>query len=910
MKALWYLLDLGEVDSFSHFDALPTSCLLIDKGKIVAANSWFADHIGKSKDELKNSDISDHIKSEIGSLTDIFSPGSENKKDVSLILQKADGSSQSVLANVNSQNDQKGACKGVLVTLTPQIEQPSHLNITGNDLDVGGNMTLSALQALLESSTDGISVMDRDFNVLHFNQTAYSEFVEFAGVDLADPNGIKQQLTEAEFLRWKAVYKPVFEGQKKTELVQREDGKRYFKNIYAPVRDENNNIIGALEVSREVTDHLKSKAELFASRDKLNSIIEHTPVGIARVDLTGNITYISERGAACFGLSVEEISKKRAVDCIPEDQQEIFLSKVVALLNGSEEEHAVFNITHPNGSVHVIKGITSILRNEKKEPEEFFLAYMDVTNEVENERVLVETENNYNSLFSNLQDSVLVYDQKKELVTDCNEAALELYDLKKSEIIDNENFSVVPDTSIYFPSLDMMEKFTDMISGSESLNKKNIPLAIARGDGTERFVKTSLVQVRDKSDQLYIIMKDMTNEHSAMQEVTEQSSLFEALIHNSYEGIDILKYENDRNYLKNGKLIIRNDRMKEIIGNKETDLLYDSSEDLLKISPEFQPSGETSKDLISKIFKETFRNGSSQANYRACPEGSDKYVDILASQKMIHMGDHVYLIKNYRDITDELRQRDIISKQMEDSASKNDELKKYIESNLQLENFAYIASHDLKAPIRSVISFAQLLKNNVYKDLDEKNRRFLDIMITASTNMQVLIDDLLSYSRINTQKIEFENVDLKKMLGHLLIEIGENIKEKEGEVKIGELPQSMVADASRIRQVFQNLITNAMKFHKADEKPMVEISCKENATHYEFSVRDYGIGIEEHYLSEIFLMFKKLHSENKYKGTGIGLSICKKIVEQHEGDIHAVSALGEGTTFHFTISKALELTVH
>ena len=215
----------------------------------------------------------------------------------------------------------------------------------------------------------------------------------------------------------------------------------------------------------------------------------------------------------------------------------------------------------------------------------------------------------------------------------------------------------------------------------------------------------------------------------------------------------------------------------------------------------------------------------------------------------------------------------------------------------------------MKAPIRSVISFAQLLRNNSYDKLGEKDGKFLDIIITASTNMQVLIDDLLAFSRINTQQIEFEEVDLPKLLNHLLIEINQSIAEKDGEVNIISLPEQMTCDASRLRQVFQNLITNAMKFHKEGETPYVEIDFEEETDFYKFRVTDRGIGIEQDYHNEVFLMFKKLYSENKYKGTGIGLSICKKIIEQHQGDIWLDSTVGEGSSFYFTVSKKLEVTI-
>jgi len=351
--------------------------------------------------------------------------------------------------------------------------------------------------------------------------------------------------------------------------------------------------------------------------------------------------------------------------------------------------------------------------------------------------------------------------------------------------------------------------------------------------------------------------------------------------------------------------VVRNKRMKKIVGGK--DLLYGSDDELASISPEFQLDGRESIEVIKQSIVDTIKLGSTQTEYRFQHDKGS--YDVLASQRMFEHDDKIFLIRNYRDISDEVKQKKIINDQIEALNAKNEELKVYIESNLQLENFAYIASHDLKAPIRSVISFAQLLKNNVGQTLEEKNARFLDIIISASTNMQVLIDDLLSYSRINTQAIEFEEVDMQKLLKHLLIEINQSIADVNGIVNIIALPEKLVADASRLRQIFQNLIMNAMKFYKEGDTPLVEINSKEEHDRFVFSVKDHGIGIEPQYLREIFMMFKKLHSENKYKGTGIGLSICKKIVEQHNGDIWVESTLGEGATFYFSVCKHIEVNI-
>jgi len=173
-------------------------------------------------------------------------------------------------------------------------------------------------------------------------------------------------------------------------------------------------------------------------------------------------------------------------------------------------------------------------------------------------------------------------------------------------------------------------------------------------------------------------------------------------------------------------------------------------------------------------------------------------------------------------------------------------------------------------------------------------------------NMQILIDDLLDYSRINTQKLVYEPTDVDKLLKDLQRDLSTVIDESNSIIEIQDKLPVIVADYGRIRQVFQNLITNGIKFITKGTIPVIKISMKEKKSHYQFTIKDNGIGIEQDYLDKIFLMFKKLHSENKYQGTGIGLSICKKAIDQHKGNIWVESELNKGSAFHFTISKDLK----
>jgi signal transduction histidine kinase len=220
-------------------------------------------------------------------------------------------------------------------------------------------------------------------------------------------------------------------------------------------------------------------------------------------------------------------------------------------------------------------------------------------------------------------------------------------------------------------------------------------------------------------------------------------------------------------------------------------------------------------------------------------------------------------------------------------------------SNRELEQFAYVASHDLQEPLRMVSSYVQLLARRYKGRLDSDADDFITFAVDGANRMQALIRDLLAYSRVGTRGENFEPVDCDTVLDHTLANLQVAIEENGAKVTHGPLP-TVLGDPSQLAQLFQNLIANALKF-RGEDSPHVHMAAEKQANEWLFSVRDNGIGIEEQYGERIFEVFQRLHGRNKYPGTGIGLAICKKIVERHGGRIWVVSDPGGGSTFSFTL---------
>lgn len=237
--------------------------------------------------------------------------------------------------------------------------------------------------------------------------------------------------------------------------------------------------------------------------------------------------------------------------------------------------------------------------------------------------------------------------------------------------------------------------------------------------------------------------------------------------------------------------------------------------------------------------------------------------------------------------------------------SKNTELKLAIsevhKKNEELEQITYITSHDLQEPLRTINSLANMFKAKYATNLDADGLKMMDFLDGATTRMQNLIKDLLDYSVIGKDKSK-TSIDCNQIMDNIVKDLAEKIKQTDAEIYWNKLP-IITGVSAEIRLLFQNLISNAIKFQKENTTPQIVIKSHEQNNHWKFSVSDNGIGMEEKHLEKIFSIFHRLHSKDTYEGTGIGLAHCTKIIDIHGGEIWVESELGKGSTFHFTIEK-------
>lgn len=301
-----------------------------------------------------------------------------------------------------------------------------------------------------------------------------------------------------------------------------------------------------------------------------------------------------------------------------------------------------------------------------------------------------------------------------------------------------------------------------------------------------------------------------------------------------------------------------------------------------------------------------------QGDYRVKDKNSDKYLWHLLS---------INPLKNERDIAVgwigfvvDINAQKVVEQTIKDNLELKETQRQLIEnqaelerkvvelnrSNYELEQFAHLASHDLQEPLRKLFFYSDLLKNKYASLVDENGARMLNNMTVAAARMKELIDDLLSYSQLQKQNMKIERVDLNEIFQDIMKDMEISIKEKNARVQVENL-SSLDGNALRLRQLFTNLVSNALKYSKKDVTPVINVSSRTDGENMVISVKDNGMGFEEKYKEMIFGLFQRLHTKSEIPGTGIGLSICRKIADLHSGTVTASSVPGEYSLFEVTL---------
>lgn len=341
----------------------------------------------------------------------------------------------------------------------------------------------------------------------------------------------------------------------------------------------------------------------------------------------------------------------------------------------------------------------------------------------------------------------------------------------------------------------------------------------------------------------------------------------------------------------------------EIEGGKITDcnkaterMLQGTKEQILnltpdQLSPELQPNGRPSAGQVPEKIEAILSTGTQRFEWTHQRLTGESFPCDVNASVINYEGRQVFLV-SWRDM----------SKKKKLEAEREKFIEKLADSNTQLERFAYIASHDMQEPIRLITNFGEILQEEYSNVLDEPGQEYIDLIVESGKRMRDLINDLLSYSRVENEGIRHQSFDGETVVEGVLENLKGLITEQNAEVSHDNFP-TLYGNPVQVMRVIQNLVTNAIKYQPEGNAPRIHIGIEEQNRHWCLSVKDNGLGIDDKFIEQIFQPFRRLHTWEQINGTGLGLSICRKIVETHGGKMYATSKPNEGSTFSFTLQK-------
>jgi PAS domain S-box-containing protein len=508
---------------------------------------------------------------------------------------------------------------------------------------------------------------------------------------------------------------------------------------------------------------------------------------------------------------------------------------------------------------------------------------------------LRESEERYRLLFETILLGVVYYDNHGKIIS-ANPAAEKMlglsFDQMKGKTSTDPRWKSIHEDGSTFQS----EEHPVMVALKSGKKVNNVIMGIFYPNNEQfRWIKINATPLYKKEEQtpyqIYSTFEDITEQQKDKEAFNQSQKLLQDII-NGFPSIIFVKDIE-------GRFLIINNKLEELLGIKNEEI-----------------RGKTDYDLFTKEIAEYYRFNDQKVIEERRAIHFEEEADLID-------GHHTFIANKFplfdnngkpygvgsisTDITerklleeklkeahDNLEQK--VQERTEELLKSNIELKR---SNEELERFAYVSSHDLQEPLRMVTLYSQLLERRYKDNLDSDADDFIGYIIEGAHRMRQLIDDLLEYSRVNSQTVEFEKVNLEKVLDVVLHNLAISIAENNVTISHEPLPD-VFADKNQLIQVFQNLISNAIKFH-GNNPPEINIAVQKDKKEMIFAISDNGIGIKPEHQKQIFEVFKRLHTREQHPGTGIGLSITQKIINHHGGRIWVESKLGKGSIFYFTI---------
>jgi len=738
--------------------------------------------------------------------------------------------------------------------------------------------------SLFEYNPEGVFISDADGNILKTNK-AFESIADCQEGDLAeacfisllhqdDASAVKDHFAKAAAGFDQSYTARLITKSGKTKILS-------IKNI--PITEEGA-VVAVNSIAKDITESLEIKKSLQKKEIRLKAVLNKLKrIWDSSIDL---ICAVDEKGIfknvnpACYeilGYTAKELIGKNYIDFVYEEDLEITRKSGIAVKNGVEMTSFENRFYKKDRSVIYMQWSSKWDEEVKR----YYSIGRDATDKKAKEAALLASEEKYRILFFNHPIPTWIYDTETLRFLEVNEAAINRYGYTRSEFMQLSLPDILDGSEIKrhenYKKLDVFDN--QVRHGIWQHKKKN-------GEVFFTEITSNTIDFQGKKARL-VLSIDRTEQLIAENELIKSKEKYLFLSEAAFGAIWDWDLATDE--------IIWNDSAKKLF--EVTDLT-----EINKIGWWYECLHDDDKIRVRAKLDEYIRNKISdwEDEYRI-KTGTNKY-KYISDRGYLVFDDHhtpVRMIGAMQDLTERKAHENMLQKL---NSSLEKRAKELAESNEELERFAYVASHDLQEPLRMVTSFLQLLEKRYKEKLDQKAHEYIAYAVDGAERMKRLILDLLEYSRVNSSKTETEDVDINEVVKEVVFLYKNILQQTSGTINRGNLPV-VKGNKTQILQLFQNIIGNSFKY-KSELPPVINISFEPEKTFYKFSISDNGIGIDPRFFHKIFIIFQRLHNREQYSGTGIGLAICKKIIDKHGGKIWVSSAAGQGSTFYFTLPKS------
>jgi len=736
---------------------------------------------------------------------------------------------------------------------------------------------------LLERLPVPMFVKARDGRYLGVNKAWEEMFgmpaASFVGKDVRDLYPRHPEIAELHAARDRELWEQPGAQSYPTQIVT-PDGRRrdtiYYKATF-PAQGEPEGLVGAIF---DVTARARAESALRESEERFRAVVDSANEGMLIYDRALNIIAGNRAAERIIGLPLAQLIGKpgfvSVLPCVRADGTplpEAERPTRATVRSGQAQSDLRIGIQRAGGAVTWLSVNTAFLRRvDDTDYYGLVSTITDVTEQTNAAARLKESEARFRRTFE-LAGSGMAHIGMDRRFIRVNRRLCDILGYREEEMLKLTGRQIShPD------DLDIINEQRPALHAGE-ISAVRLEKRYLRKDGAVVWVKFSMTVERDADGKpLYeiAVYDDITVQRDTEARLKESEARFRQTFELAASG---MCHVVDGRFVRVNRSLceILGYRAKELLGRHVKDVSHPEDRDVTDADLARIRAGELDQARFEKRYLRR--------------DGSVVWCDLAIAQVRDVFGMPLYEIAVFDDITERKKSEAALQ-------AAHEELKR---SNAELEQFAYVASHDLQEPLRMVASYTQLLGRRYEAKLDQDAREFMSFIVDGATRMKQLIEDLLAYSRVGTKGQEFKPVALEAPLRRALFNLRAGIEEAGAAVTYDPLP-TVHGDEVQLGQLLQNLVGNALKF-RSNSVPRIHIGVSEKNSEYQIEVRDNGIGIEPQYFERIFMVFQRLHNKGEYPGTGIGLAICKKVVERHGGRIWVESRAGDGSSFYFTLIK-------